>query len=95
MFEPKARNTDPHTSHQAAESAKELAKQHQERILICLTKHGPAGKDEIARLSGLDSTAVSRRMAELQKAGLVVLTGRTVLSKSRRAEREWAAAIPY
>lgn len=95
MFEPKARNTDPVTSHMAADSAKELARQHHDRIIACLTKHGPAGKDEIAERSGLEANQVARRMAELQKAGLVVLTGRLVQSKSRRAEREWALAIPY
>ena len=88
-FKPLARSTDPITSYQAAESVKESAKQHQSVIFMCLLKHGALGKDGISKLTGLDSNQVARRLAELQRQGQIVLTGRTVKSKSGREEREW------
>jgi len=89
MLHPRVRNTDPLTSYQAAESVKEFAKQHQTVIFMCLLKHGALGKDGIAKLTGLDSNQVSRRLVELRRQGQIALTGRTVKSKSGREEREW------
>lgn len=94
MFEPKARSTDPITSHMAADSAKELAKRHRERIVQCLTE-GPCGCSELAKRTGLDPHQVGKRMKELEQEGLAIPTGRTVLSRSGRQEREWMFAIPY
>jgi len=86
---PRARSTDPITSFEAADSIKEAAAKHQEVICNCLKEHGPLGKDGIARLTGLDSTQVSRRMNEMKVMGMVFLTGKTVKSNSGRNEREW------
>jgi predicted transcriptional regulator len=94
MFEPKARSTDPVTSHLAAESAKELAKRHHERIIQALT-NGPCGVGQIAEAAGLQPHQVGKRMRELEAEGLVALTGRLVKNKSNRLEREWMVCIPY
>lgn len=88
---PGARRTDPATSHAAAEAAAELALRHHGLVLAAL-RQGAAGKDAIARSTGLDGVAVARRLPELQRMGLVRLTGRTVASASGRQEREWERA---
>jgi hypothetical protein len=86
---PRARNSDPLTSFQAADSAKELANKHGMLIVVCLQRFGARGKDGIAELTGLDGNQVARRLPELAKIGLVELTGQVTKSKSGRAEREW------
>jgi predicted transcriptional regulator len=48
------------------------------------------GKDGIAAKTGLDSNQIARRMSEMHQMGVVVLTGKTVLSEAGRQEREWA-----
>ena len=85
----RARATDAITSFQAADSIKDVAKMHQEVIVACLKRFGPLGKDGIAKQTGLESNQVARRMNELQKLGLIELTGKNVKSNSGRAEREW------
>jgi predicted transcriptional regulator len=86
---PRARNSDPLTSFQAADSAKDLANKHGMLIVDCLQRFGARGKDGIAELTGLDGNQVARRLKELETQGLIELTGKTVASKSGRAEREW------
>ena len=85
----RVRASDPITSYEAADSAKELASKHFSTIVDTLNAHGALGKDGIAQHSGLDSNQVSRRLNELSNMGLIELTGRTVKSKSGRNEREW------
>jgi len=85
----RARASDPITSFEAADSAKDLASKHFGIIVDCLKAHGALGKDGIARHSGLDPNQVARRLNELSNMGFIELTGRTVKSKSGRNEREW------
>ena len=85
----RARNSDPITSYEAADAAKDLASKHFSMIVDCLQTHGALGKDGIAQRSGLDSNQVARRLNELSKMDLIELTGQTVKSKSGRNEREW------
>ena len=85
----RARVLDPITSHMAAESVADVTKGHMEVICACLKKYGPMGKDGIARYSGLRNDQVWRRLPELQKMGLIELTGKTARSNSGRSEREW------
>lgn len=86
---PRARSTDPSTSHDAADQASILAFQHYEQILACLQRYGALGKDGIAKHSGLEGNQVARRMSELHRLGPVLLTGRLTKSNSGRSEREW------
>ena len=85
----RVRNSDPITSYEAADAAKDLASKHFSIIVDCLQAHGALGKDGIAQHSGLDSNQVARRLNELYNMNLIELTGRTVKSKSGRNEREW------
>jgi hypothetical protein len=85
----RARNTDPITSWQAADEAKDLAKAHAALILKTLQEQGPLGKDGIAYFAILDATQVARRLPEMEKEGFVGLTGKFVKSHAGRAEREW------
>jgi len=87
---PRARNSDPATSHAAA-GAVTTAAAHYGLIHAALILFGPAGKDRIAALAGLDPSQVARRLPEMRRLGLVGLTGETVQSNSGRAEREWQA----
>ena len=88
-FFSRARKTDPTTSQEAAESVKESATQHMAIIHKALEDNGPMGKDRIALKSGLRPDQVWRRLPEMQRLGMVKLTGRTVESFSGRKEREW------
>jgi len=87
---PRVRTTDPVTSFEAAESIKPVAGQHFQVILECLQTYGALGKDGIASLTSLDGNQVARRLNEMQKIGLIQLTGKTVKSDSGRNEREWS-----
>ena len=73
----RARNSDPVTSHQAADQVTTTSK-HFQIIHLALIEHGPMGKDEIAHFTDLEPNAVARRLPELQKLGLVTLTGSSV-----------------
>ena len=86
---PRVRANDPITSFEAADSIKEAASKHHKIIHNCLEITGPLGKDGIAKLTGLESNQVARRMNEMKVMGLVSLTGKTVKSNSGRNEREW------
>ena len=90
---PRARASDPVTSHQAAASAKDLAKEHHALILRML-RCGPGGADAIAaRTCGkLSGHQVNKRLGEMQRAGIIRLTGETVQSNSGRAQRVWRIA---
>jgi hypothetical protein len=84
-FRPLARNTDPFTSHLAAQAMNPSA--HYSLIIKALDT--PAGKTLIGKRAGLDHNQVSRRLNELEKNGVIGLTGKTVKSDSNRQEREW------
>ena len=89
---PRARRRDPSTSHQAAASAKELRQRHHGLILAALREHGALGKDGIGARTSLTGVQVCRRLDELHAMGLILLTGKTVLSTAGRNEREWVVA---
>lgn len=86
---PRVRTNDPLTSFQAADSIKEVAKQHHQLILDCLQRYGALGKDGIAAHTNLDGNQIARRLNEMKVLGLIQLTGNTVKSNSGRSEREW------
>lgn len=73
FIEPRARNTDPATSHIAAERAKRFADSHAGRILEAL-RHGFSDgmcAEEIGEITGLTVVQVDRRTIELQRKGLI------------------------
>ncbi len=87
---PLARNSDPITSHAAADQAQAMRHAHHTAILGAL-RTGAMGKDEIAHFTALNGVQVCRRLPGLQALGLVRPTGRTVRSDTGRQEREWEA----
>jgi len=86
----KARAENPPTSHAAAARVSEFMGEQHARILDALAA-GPAGASRIAERCGLNSHQVGKRLHELEVAGRIALTGRTVASASGRGEREWQA----
>jgi predicted transcriptional regulator len=90
-FFPRVRKEDPITSFEAADSIKEVTAKHFKIIHECLQTNGPLGKDGIARLTGLESNQVARRLKEMKVLGLITLTGNNVKSNSGRNEREWTS----
>jgi hypothetical protein len=89
----RARRTDPATSHKAAARVAEFQGGHVDRILATLKRHGPMTVDEIAKLSGLRSQQVNKRLPEMARAtpALVVPTGHERPSDSGHSERVWCA----
>jgi predicted ArsR family transcriptional regulator len=71
---PLFRRTDPVTSKLAGVAAREFKGDHERRILEALAA-GPAHRDEIARRSGLEQAAVWRRLAAMERRGLIVKDG--------------------
>lgn len=73
---PRARATDPDTSHEAAAEVHEFEGDHHAQILDAL-RLGPAGATEIAGRCGLGRDQVGKRLCELERGGLVVKDGKT------------------
>lgn len=86
-----ARNTDPMTSHAAAEQVEAFALSHEMRILKSLLDHGAMTVDEIARHTRLQSHQINKRLPELERKGLAQPTTSQKLSNSGRMERIWRA----
>jgi predicted ArsR family transcriptional regulator len=70
---PRVRNTDPDTSHAAADQAAELATKHHGIILAALEQPGTIY--DIAARTDLDHNAVARRMSELERLDFVYPDG--------------------
>lgn len=86
---PRARASDPPTSHAAAATVRTFSGDHHQAILAALAL-GPAGASGIAARCGLLPHQIGKRINELARSGQIVTTGRTVVSASGRGEREWA-----
>lgn len=84
-----AKRSDPPTSHAAARAVTPRMKHVHEGLILVALECGPAGKTRLAELCGLTDQQVIRRMAALERDGLVVRTGREVMSAAGRAETEW------
>ena len=68
---PRARNTDPTTSHAAADRATNFAGSHAERILAALKAVGTGTPPSISDKTGLTIVQIDRRLHELEKKGLI------------------------
>jgi len=78
---PLFRQSNPATSRAAAEASKKFRGEHERRILEAL-ELGPAHRDEIARRSGLEQSAVWRRLAALERRGEIERTGEVARGES-------------
>jgi len=88
--QPIARNSDPITSHAAADAAKALIADHEAKIFKAL-KSGPAGKDGIAARCSLTGTQIGKRLRDMARSGLIRETGALVKSAAGRHETQWEA----
>lgn len=88
---PRARRTDPKTSHDAGAAAAAFAGSHQERILAALRAHGGMTAHEIGAKVGLTEVQVDRRMHELARAGKAARTGRTRPTPAGGTAMVWSA----
>lgn len=91
----RARRTDPHTSHEAAQRVT-FAAAHYRAIKGAFgqAEHygdGTATIYQIAAASGLTHVQVARRLPEMQSAGLVEPTGTTAPGPTGRQCRLWRA----
>lgn len=68
---PRARRTDPTTSHQAAERASAFAGSHADRILADLKRIGTGTAQSISNNTGLTVVQIDRRLVEMQRKGLI------------------------
>lgn len=91
LFEPpRARRTDPETSHSAAAQAKQLAAAHQSMILEAMRDADSAiGAEQIAERIGLQAYQVRKRLPELQDQHRIELAPGERKTSSGRAERLW------
>ena len=71
---PRVRNTDPDTSHAAADQAADLATKHHGIILQALEQPGTIY--DIASRTTLDHNAIARRMSELERLDLAYTDGK-------------------
>lgn len=95
---PRARRTDPATSHAAAASVRGTTATHT-RIVYLLREQGPLTDEEIASawqemvtIAGwpkVSPSGLRTRRAELVDRGQIVDTGRTRLTKARRHTTVW------
>lgn len=66
---PRARRTDPQTSHNAAKRAERFASTHKGRIIEAL-RHGAATAHRLSQLTGLTVVQIDRRLPECEVEGL-------------------------
>lgn len=88
-FTENARQSDPWTSHAAAENVVRFGAKHIEIVLNTLRRFGPGTIDELAKRCPLTSVQIARRLADAEKRGLAEPTGHTRMSASGRMERVW------
>jgi len=88
--EPRARSTDPLTSHEAAASVRRI-RESQQAILDVIVAAGPITDEAIfARLTvKLSPSGARTRRAELVERGLVVDSGETAILPSGRRSIKW------
>lgn len=87
---PRARATDPPTSHDAGEAhvATGRAQREQDVVLAALERHGRDGvtSDELAAAAGLDRYLVARRLPELRDVrGAARVYGYPLVPEKRRS----------
>lgn len=68
---PRARRLDPQTSRDAADLAAQFKQGHYLRITRCMSRTDGKTAGEIGADCGMDNVQVSRRLPELESAGIV------------------------
>ena len=89
-YSKRARESDPQTSHDAAESIVPFAHRHHGVILAALVRIGEGTFEEIARAAGLTPIQTWKRLSELdEKLRCIEKTGRTRPGSSGRQCTIW------
>lgn len=88
---PRARSTDPETSHEAAESMVGAAGAQRAACLEHLRTVGPSIADEIDAAMDWRPTTAGRRLSELAEAGLARITSQKRRTRSNRNAFVWEA----
>lgn len=88
-----ARHSDPHTSHDAAESVRGKEANRLEREILSVLQRHPHGltNHEISEATGLPWNTTSPRIAPLVRKGLVCDTGERRKAATNRACIVWGA----
>lgn len=68
---PRARRSDPSTSHAAADRAANFAGSHADRILDALKAVGTGTPPSISEKTGLTIVQIDRRLVEMERKGLI------------------------
>lgn len=84
---PRARKTDPSTSHEAAAKAKLTAAGVDDRIFDAIDTHGPMTSHEIADKTGISLVSVSPRIKPMRLVGILKDTG-----ARRNGRKVWGIA---
>ena len=90
LDEPRARQSDPSTSHAAAARSAKFAESHAARILLAL-QYGALNAEEIGSSAGLTVVQVDRRTIELQRQGKIRVQQRLGVDVVRNGMRVWEA----
>ena len=91
---PRARASDPVTSHAAAESMVDGAAVQRQAIVDALQSWGPMNHSQIDAFLGWNAHTSNRRLVELRRAGAVERTGRKTLTASGRYAFEYRVTSP-
>lgn len=96
---PAARNTDPPTSHEAAEQHTASGKRAQQRDAVAraLIEHGQGGvtSDELAEAAGMDRYLVARRLPELLTRNRAFVRGYKESPERRKSTISGRAAMVW
>jgi len=92
---PNARNTDPETSHDAAEDASFKASKHRLLALKALFTYGAMTDYELAARTGLQQNSIGKRRKDCQDAGLVTVLMDVNGGKVRRPAPSGSSALVW
>jgi hypothetical protein len=92
LDQPRARRSDPATSHQAAARASRFSESHAGRIHVALMA-GPATAHELAERTGLTVVQIDRRLPGLQRMGMAAVVVRDGVPVTRSGFRVWQASF--
>jgi predicted ArsR family transcriptional regulator len=87
---PRARNTDPYTSHAAAANVRRFDAGQCRMIRLALIQNPQGiGAEQIAKQIGIAAYAVRKRLPEMASAGLCKPTDELRVTETGRHERIW------
>lgn len=95
-FGPRARRSDPSTSHRAAADAERFSGTHAGRILVAVCDHDVLTTHQLAEVTGLSVVQCDRRGHELERDGWVFFIDAGLSSRCwhpTQKARTWRAEL--